>query len=673
MSSSVSSPAIAPEGLEQLNALWKSFDDVKSALSRINEVGGEDAKKRADKIANKIDSFEPTITLIGQIKAGKTALINSMVGQTDLLPSDVNPWTSVVTSLHLNSRRRPEGTKALFQFFDEEEWDRLVSTGGRLGELAQRAGFGNEKDAIQAQVVAMREKSRARLGKKFEMLLGTSHNYDMIDQDLINRYVCYGAWEDEEETNARGRFADITKLANLYLDLPGYPTGLCLRDTPGVNDTFMMREQITINSIRDSRLCIVVLSAHQALSTMDMALLRLIANVDAREVVLFVNRIDELDDPANEIPEIEKNFRQTLKKHDVAEDVQIVFGSAFWALNAISDTLENLPDASSAAMEKWAQSDLCDDFLTNYEGLRGLAWNLSGVPTLHRCIADRIIQGPGQAMLKEVRDEVGNLLTSIETADREIGIRRESATKTDIDEKALKAKIKEVEKRLTNSLSDASEFARDELSERLTRSQGVFADRAVEALLSHLEAHGSDEVWQYNPAGLRMMLRSAYSAFGAAVEKSTQDVFHDACRSFEDIYVDAFGVEPGAVRLNAPATARLLPPTTVGQTIALDLNVSWWKKWWRNLLGPNAATERYSELVLKETSSIVSELSEEMAPALCAENAAILKEFMETQRDALISLASDGGEESSAADTVAPSEKAEALDHTRKLIENLAA
>ena len=313
----------------------------------------------------------------------------------------------------------------------------------------------------------------------------TSHNYDMINKDLIDRYVCYGGWEDADD-NSRGRFADITKLANLYLDLPGYPTGLCLRDTPGVNDTFMMREQITINSIRDSRLCVVVLSAHQALSTMDMALLRLIANVDAREVVLFVNRIDELDDPANEIPEIEKNFRKTLKKHDVAEDVQIVFGSAFWALNALGDTLENLPDASGDAMEKWAKSDLCDEFMQDYDGLRGLAWNLSGVPALHRCISQRIIDGPGKAMLQEVRDEISNLLTSIETTDREVGLRRQSASNKEVDVKALKVKIAEIEKRVINSLSDSNEFARDELAERLTNCLLYTSPSPRDATLSRM-------------------------------------------------------------------------------------------------------------------------------------------------------------------------------------------
>ena len=50
----------------------------------------------------------------------------------DLLPSDVTPWTSVVTSLHL----RPKGhatamqTSASFRFMTAEEWDRLLHKGG---------------------------------------------------------------------------------------------------------------------------------------------------------------------------------------------------------------------------------------------------------------------------------------------------------------------------------------------------------------------------------------------------------------------------------------------------------------------------------------------------------------------------------------------------------------
>ena len=47
----------------------------------------------------------------------------------------------------------------------------------------------------------MREKSRARLGRKFELLLGQSHEYGYFDKNLIERYICLGdLFDDEPET-----------------------------------------------------------------------------------------------------------------------------------------------------------------------------------------------------------------------------------------------------------------------------------------------------------------------------------------------------------------------------------------------------------------------------------------------------------------------------------------
>ena len=91
---------------------------------------------------------------------------------------------------------------------------------------------------------------------------------------------------------------------------------LCIRDTPGVNDTFMIREQITIRAIRESRICVVVLAAHQALSSVDLALIRMIANVKSREVIIVVNRVDELPDPVNQVPEIRDSIVKTLTEFD---------------------------------------------------------------------------------------------------------------------------------------------------------------------------------------------------------------------------------------------------------------------------------------------------------------------------------------------------------------------
>ena len=66
------------------------------------------------------------------------------------------------------------------------------------------------------------------------MLLGQSHDYGYIDSDLIERYVCLG---DDFETDYRnpstsqGRFADITKSADLTLHVPRRADrSLCIRD-----------------------------------------------------------------------------------------------------------------------------------------------------------------------------------------------------------------------------------------------------------------------------------------------------------------------------------------------------------------------------------------------------------------------------------------------------------
>ena len=106
------------------------------------------------------------------------------------------------------------------------------------------------------------------------------------------------------------------------MDIPQYPVSLKLCDTPGVNDTFMVREQITLRSLRGSEVCVVVLAASQALTTMDMALMRIIAQFENRQIILFVNRIDELSDPVNQVPEIRDRIQDTLKQNNIDTEHQ---------------------------------------------------------------------------------------------------------------------------------------------------------------------------------------------------------------------------------------------------------------------------------------------------------------------------------------------------------------
>ncbi|MEL6519748.1 MAG: dynamin family protein, partial [Pseudomonadota bacterium] len=454
-------------GLDKLYSFSDRLQSFSRALEEIGEIGGEDTAKKAHRLQKQLFALEPQITMIGQIKAGKTSLVNAMVAKPELLPADVNPWTSVVTSLHLNSSEHDEGAAASFQFFNMDEWDHLVDDGGRIGELASRAGADEELEKVREQIAEMREKTRQRLGRKFELLLGQKHDYGYFDEDLIQRYVCLGDdFDDEEEvdptSNQQGRFADITKSADLYLGRPGIPMPLCIRDTPGVNDTFMIREQITINALRDSRTCVVVLSAHQALTSTDMALIRMIANVKAREVIIFVNRIDELSNPTEQVPEIRDSIIETLLNNAGPKDPQIIFGSAYWANLALTGDMGDIVDDSASSLLSWADAVLPDaeEELSPQE----MVWELSGLPDLFDAISERVVEGVGQEMLERIAKRAMNLVSGIKASGQVVSMRVEGDTIAPVDKEEMSLQLRQMEDRqLAN------------LTARLEKTVGQFA------------------------------------------------------------------------------------------------------------------------------------------------------------------------------------------------------
>ncbi len=618
-------------GLEKLDAFCDEIVDLEATLQDVVRLGGADAEKKSSKLIKLLRSFEPSITMIGQIKAGKTSLVNAMVGRPELLPADVNPWTSVVTSLHLNAEIPDDAPTASFQFFSKDEWDHLVENGGRIGELSARAGADEELEKVRRQIAEMREKTKARLGRKFELLLGQKHNYAELNDDLMQRYVCMGDdFEDLDDEDQQGRFADITKSADLYLDTNALPMPICIRDTPGVNDTFMMREQITINALRDSRICVVVLSAHQALSSMDMGLIRLISNVKAREVIIFVNRIDELADPANQVPEIRDSIMQTLADNNGPENPEVIFGSAYWANVALSPELDEIVSDSAEALYNWAESALSAEAANM--GTHELVWHLSGMPQLYAAMSERIAEGPGAEILAASRKKALNLVSGVRASNEMVSMRLEGDEVTVMSPEALGAHLDKLEAEHLTLLNERLDIVFQQFASRVDQSHKRFLDRALESLLQHLEAKGEEEIWQYSPDGLRMLLRTSYQVMRRNVGATCQDVYGAAAVALADTYRSAFGVDVTNFTITPPEAPEIPPPVTLGQTIALDLQTSWWKGWWQRRKGYRAFASGFYDLIEAETTPIVSELKERQAADIRQSIEAELREFLAEQR-----------------------------------------
>jgi translation elongation factor EF-Tu-like GTPase len=632
--------ALLRMGLDGLSDFVEERHGLEAALDNLAEIGDETTAKMAAKLGQQLDALEPSVTMIGQVKAGKTSLVNAMVGWPGLLPADVNPWTSVVTSLHVSPRPFAEGDiRAAFRFFEPSEWDRLLEKGGRIGELAERAGHEAELEKVRRQVERMREKSRSRLGKRFELLLGQQHDYERFDEALIERYVCLGDDFAGEGGAAemQGRFADITKSADLYLHRPEFPMKLCIRDTPGVNDTFMMREQITIRAIRDSRICVVVLSAHQALSTVDMALIRLISNIRSREVVIFVNRIDELSDPANQVGEIRDSIRATLKKHEGPADAEIIFGSAHWANLAIADRLDELEADSAAALLNWAESELKEG--SDDEAFVSDVWRLSGIPALYRALAARITEGVGKETLARAARSAMNLAQGVEAANEGTGPGKGVPARVKIERDQIARRADAIRAQSLAAFEAAFDAEIAGYHVRLDRSHRSFLERATASLIEHLDKHGEGAVWTYEATGLRLLLRSAYQVFGAKAQGAGKKVFGDTAAAFTALYGEAFdGLAPDFA-ISAPPAAHIPAPVVIGQTIALDIQGNWWRNWWRRRRGYAAYATEFYGMIEAETDPIVSDLKTVQAGAVKAEMRAILEAFLDDQRQAILGFA----------------------------------
>ena len=636
-------PSNLKSGLEPLAGLSRKMTALDEALQELARLGNENTGSAVNRLRRSLNTFEPSVTLLGQVKAGKTALVNALAGWSDLLPSDVNPWTSVVTSLHLVPGNEPIETGARFKFMTEDEWDRLLEKGGRIGELADRAGAESELQKIRQQVLEMREKSRKRLGSKFELLLGQSHEYGFFDKNMVERYICLGDdFEDDTagaDLDEQGRFADITKTADLYLNSKALPMRLCLRDTPGVNDTFMMREQITIQAVRDSRTCVVVLSAHQALTSVDMGLIRLISNLNSRDVIIFVNRIDELSDPACQIPEIEASILQTLRDHQGPTEASIIFGSAYWANRALSGGLQHMPEANAAALLDWAGARLGQGRVDM--PVADMVWDLSGLPQLYRAISERIVEDAGHQQIAKVAGSAVTLAGSLRAAEAITISGGAGATQMNMYE--IRGELNEVAKYHLQALKNAYEKLIYEYHVRADRVHANFIQRATHSLINHLEENGENEVWEYDPTGLRMLLRSAYNVFGTRAQAVTRQCYDDAIGDLALLYSKAFGSAVEGIEIAVPSAPDIPAPVVLGQAIALDFRDGWWTSWWRRTRGYKAFAKRFKTLIGAETEDFMTQLKTLQTSEIRDQSVATLKEFLEEQRDVLSSLGANSG------------------------------
>ncbi len=349
------------------------------------------------KALDKLAQSHARISVVGQVKAGKSSLINVLTGQPDLLPTEVNPWTAVITNLQFGHPDKPHSGGA-FQLFSEEEWQRMIEGDSKTRAMAEALLPGFDSETLKRQVQEMQDSAKQRLGALYRHLLGKKHSFSTITPEILERYVSAGHQaSDSGEVENAGRFSGITKSAEVYLEAAPFALPVTLSDTPGINDPFLVRDEITTSSFRETDIYVVALSIHQALSAADMALLRMLSRHSGKHIIVFVNRIDEADSPAEDVPAVMAALQARLGAELQVDNITLIEGSAHWGALALFGSDEEV----TAALNAPGGAGYCPKSGPARERL----YHGAGFPALAEALSAAIESGPVSRDLAEIATE----------------------------------------------------------------------------------------------------------------------------------------------------------------------------------------------------------------------------------------------------------------------------
>jgi len=590
------------------------------------------------------------IAVIGQVKAGKSSFINALAGKPTMLPTDVNPWTAVVTKIHFGEPGAREG--AYFEFFTEEEW-RHMTGGGRMREMASSLAPHLDSGDIHQQLAELENRAKSRLGDNFSQMLGKHHLFSSVTPGVLERYVTageQGGGAQGQADDSQGHFSDITKSADLYYqDNPfAYPS--IVIDTPGTNDPFLVRDEITLQNLETADIYVVVVTAQQPLSNTDLNLLRLLQGVDAGRAFIFLNRLDMLHDAAGDYTSVLDRVRAILLKEFSASNIPVIPGSAAWGLRAINPTGAHRDGTLNEAFANYACARGFADPQTlsqismaeapDDEALARLLTDMSGLSEVYAQMARLMSRSRAAQKIAMVAEIIAAMAHNHALLTRNAAQRIEARANQDEtqrreDRKTRKAAFetaaRELAERFRSFERDYAAMAAEgtrRISERMRQTVTRLADAEQTALEQKLRAGERLDAPRLDTIGIRHKLARE---FMAAFREIAEDMQAFEQRNLQDVDRMFSSAAPGldgamtAGPLPRQAAAPSLAP--LAQAVALDLDEPRRFVWQSQSRDPRQAVRALRQGLERDFQAVARDLSEVAKHALSTHASGVTRRY----------------------------------------------
>jgi uncharacterized protein YigA (DUF484 family) len=450
-------------------------------------------------------------------------------------------------------------------------------------------------------------------------------------------------------------------------------------DTPGVNDPLLIREEISRQYLKESDFFVVVLSAHQALSRADLKLFRLMQALELGQIVVFINRVDELGDGAEDATKVRADVLEGLEKALGNADIDVLMGSAQWAHFALTGDETGINHDQVLAWLR-AHPEQMKQYLDGVEEikqgpgpisreavLRFAAMIASGLPDLRRHVTQALTDGPRDEQLRMAwqhlnsfaRGELERSQAHLRALEDDNAANLASADENDKTLAELRSLVAGKTQGITRDMDDV-----------LSNLRGVMDDTVAEAVSavvrgpdgqSPLLAKGGATELNFTP--LRERMRELVQGASQVVrQRMLSELYAIDMQSNASLRALPGWQEPADNRMNTSAVRWFRPDTTaLTRGITVELRVNWLSR----LISRNSVVSRAEKMIVQEFELIGDDLIDTARDDL--------SERLNTVLDHYLALLAGHLEHRSGTDeTNARAEAQGAFDRARRIADKLA-
>ncbi|MBQ9291980.1 MAG: dynamin family protein [Campylobacter sp.] len=267
-------------------AFYKKIDLLNESADKLSQID-ENFKNRLQNAKIRANSSNFTVSVTGVINAGKSSMLNALLDFNVLGTSNI-PETANLTLL-----RYGEKAGAKIKFYDENEMQIL--------------GFSDKfKDEIA--------KFKAEFGDK---------NIEI--SELINY------------TSAKNEISKYIKMIEMSLNSEILKDNISIVDTPGLDDTVVLREELTKNFMYESDAIIHLMNASQSSTKKDMSfIVDTLKNSKNNSLMVVLTHTDLLSDKdlTDALKYTRKSIQEELSEYEFDEN--LISNVSFFCIDSLS-------------------------------------------------------------------------------------------------------------------------------------------------------------------------------------------------------------------------------------------------------------------------------------------------------------------------------------------------